>query len=203
MTTSTLYLTVGTGGGIWNGRPDGSVTLYKENTFTGETLYQIASNHDGSSSTFTVVVVGEGGSIFNSARTGANHGTWNKVHSGTTSTALYSAAFGILLNPIWVAGGANNTVLYSPNSTNWYSGNGAVKGAQWTWAAFGNGQFIMVGNKTVNGQKQGAAQMSTNGVDWVEAAPGTKNILQSVAYSPDLNVFVAVGDNGAIVSVNA
>jgi hypothetical protein len=62
---------------------------------------------------------------------------------------------------------------------------------------------VAVGQVTVNGQSKAAMMYSEDqGVTWIKGNPGTTKPLQSIAYSPQLNKFVAVGDNGVIVTVN-
>lgn len=196
-----LYLTIGQNGGIWSGKPNavtGTGTIYLETSGVTEPLYQAASNASTTTSTFKVVVVGQSGDILSSNRNGDSTSTWTKVH--TASKPLQAVAYG---NGIWVAGGNGNLVLHSANGTTWTEAQGAVKtSTTWAWAAYGNGKFVMVGTKTLQGNQVGAAQYSTDGITWTEASTGAQHPLQSVAYSPDLNVFVAVGNNGTIVSVN-
>jgi hypothetical protein len=202
-TTSTLYLTFGANGGIWAGKPNtdtGPEALHKEASGTSDMFYQAASDNDITKTNYNVLVVTGGGKILKSQRTGSSTGTWSIAYNG--GTPLYALAYGELASPVWISGGQNNTVVYSTDQTNWYVVPGAVRGAQWSWAAYGNGTFVMVGFKTISGVRQGAVQYSNDGgITWTEANPGTKSILQSIAYSPTLNMFVAVGANGAIVQV--
>jgi len=196
-----LYLTLGQNGGIWSGKPNavtGTGTVYLETSGVTEPLYQAASNASTTTSTFKVVVVGQSGDILSSNRNGDLTSTWSTVH--TASKPLQAVAYG---NSMWVAGGDNNLVLHSTDGTTWTEAQGAVKtSTTWVWASYGNGKFVMVGTKTLQGKQVGAAQYSTDGINWTEASTGAQYPLQSVAYSPDLNVFVAVGNNGTIVSVN-
>lgn len=201
-TTSTLYLTFGAAGGIWAGKPNtdtGPATLRKESSGTTDMFYQAASDNDKSKTNYTVMVTTGGGKIIKSSRTSSNTGTWTTVYNG--GTPLYALAYGQLANPVWIAGGDDNTVVFSIDGINWTVTPGAIRGAVWNWAAFGNGTFVMVGYKTTSGQRQGAVQYSTNSVNWIEGNPGTKSVLQSIAYSPTLNKFVAVGANGSTVQV--
>ena len=198
-TTTTLYLTFGANGGIWAGKPNtdtGPATLRKESSGTTDMFYQAASDNDITKSTYNVLVVTDGGKILKSVRTSSNTGTWSTVY--TASTPLYALATD---GTTWVAGGTDNNITVSDNTTSWTQGQGAVRGAVWNWAAYGNGKFVMVGYKTVNGIRQGAVQYSSNGIGWTEGNPGTKSVLQSIAYSPTLGMFVAVGANGATVQV--
>lgn len=193
-----LYITLGNNGGIWTGKPNavtGTGVLHKEASGVTEPLYQAATDSDGTQSTFKVVVVGTGGSILLSNRTDDQSGTWAKVH--TASRGLCGVAYG---NGIWVAVGFGNTVLTSTNGSTWTARTGAMAASDWLWIEYGNGQFVAVGGATVNGQAIGTIMYSTDGITWTKGNPGTSNTLQSVAYSPDLNIFVAVGNNGSIVT---
>jgi len=198
---TTLYLTLGASGGIWTGKPNaqtGTGVLHKETSGTSESLYQSAASNVTTTSTFKAVVVGYGGSILLSNRVGNNTGTWATVHSATQP--LLAVAYG---NGHWVAAGNNNLVLTSSNGSTWTEKAGAVKGAQWTWAAYGNGTFVVVGGFINKGKDTGVVMFSTdNGATWTRGNAGGASHLQSVAYSPQLNVFVAVGTDGSLVSVN-
>jgi hypothetical protein len=197
---TTLYLTLGQSGGIYTGKPNsvtGSGTLHKESSGTSEALYQAASDASPTTSTYKVVVVGNAGSILLSNRNGLNTGTWTTVH--TAPEALYGVAYG---NGRWVAVGHNNRVVVSYDGTTWTESKGAQPGAGWNWITFGNGKFVAVGGQVINGVDTGVAMYSSDGTTWTKAGTGAKYHLQSVAYSPELNVFVAVGTNGSLVSVN-
>lgn len=195
-----FYITLGNDGGIWIGKPN-TVTntspLVKENSGTTEGLYQAACDSTDTSGSFKVVVVGTSGGIYLSNRTGDGPGgTWTKVHQA--SSELEGVAYG---NGRWVAVGRNNLVVTSTNGTTWTESKGAQATAMWNWLAYGAGKFVAVGGGTVNGQSVGAVMYSTDGLTWTKGNAGTSSHLQSVAYSPTLNVFVAVGNNGAIVTV--
>lgn len=196
-----LYVTLGNDGGIWIGKPNKTSsttsTVYKEASGVVEPLFQAASNADGVSSTFKLVVVGYNGSILLSNRTNDEPGTWTKVKQASQS--LSGVAYG---GGKWVAVGNKNLVLTSNDGTTWTERQGAFPGADWTWIEYGNGTFVACGGATVAGQGVGAIMFSTDGgLTWTKGNSGTKSLLQSIAYSPTLNMFVAVGNNGSIVSV--
>jgi len=121
----------------------------------------------------------------------------------TTSSTLYSLNTVSYGNNVFIAAGTNNSIYISSDGTNWFQRTGAIPGAEWYYMTYGNGKFVCVGNLTINGQSQGVIQYSTdNGNTWVKGNPGTTSQFYGLSYSPDLNVFVAVGAGGAIVSVN-
>lgn len=210
--STNLYLTVGSSGAIWNGRPnvaDSDPELYREYDGEGHEAYQIASSSlraDGSyDSSFTAAVVNVAGQILTSLRTGSDLSTWSVSYTASDSL------FGINWIPSYgfVAVGANNLVVRTDDGTTWTESQGATPGATWLWTAYGNDKIVAVGRAPVpdpdnpgSSIDQGALMYSTdNGETWTAGNPGTKNILQSIAYSPELNTFVAVGVNGTIVSV--
>lgn len=195
-----FYITLGNDGGIWIGKPNtttGSGVLRKEASGVVEVLYQAACDNEDTSGAFNVIVVGQSGSILRSQRNGDDPGTWTKVHQA--SYGLEGIAYG---GGKWIAVGKNNLVVTSTNGTTWTESRGAYSGAQWNWLAYGNSKFVAVGSATVGGQSVGAVMYSDDGgLKWIKGNAGTSSHLQSVAYSPTLNVFVAVGNNGAIVTV--
>lgn len=195
--TVKLYFTTGTNGGIWTGKPNkrtATGVLNREESGVTEALYGAAAS-DGDGTNFQIVVVGIQGSILLSNRVGVSAGTWTKVHQA--AGPLYAVAWG---NDIWVAVGKDNLVYRSTDGSTWTQVKGAFPGATWNWVAYGGGQFIAVGGAIVNGQSVGAMMSSTNGISWSRLNSGTTSTLQGVAYSPTLNKWVAVGDNGTIVS---
>lgn len=195
-----FYITTGTNGGIWIGKPNSLTNpnpLTREVTGVTETLYQVASDLTANVSTFKVVTVGVEGSILLSVRTGNQSSTWTKVK--TASQPLVGVAYG---NGHWVACGSKNTILTSTNGSTWVERKGAVKTADWQWMAYGNGTFIACGTMKSMGTDIGVIQYSTDdGTTWTQGNAGGASPLNAIAYSPELNVFVAVGDKGSIVSV--
>jgi len=201
-----------TGTGVTKGRITSQSTAIVNTTTVGSTVtrtYEVtlvvtSGSFSSSSSyqfipTFKVVVVGTAGSILLSYRDGDATSTWSKVHQATNG-GLEGVAYG---DGKWVAVGSNNKVLVSTNGSSWTQSTGSFPGAQWNWITYGNGTFVAVGSATVNGQSLGAVMYSSDGgATWTKGNSGTKSHLQSVAYSPNLNKFVAVGNDGAIVTVN-
>jgi hypothetical protein len=189
---------------IYRGKPDGTTPLVPEDTGGGYAITAIAANNNTiSGGTFTAVAVTSGGHILKSTRNGDAAGTWTNV--ANLPAALEGVAYG---NGHWVAVGQPNAVYTSTNATTWTKTKGAISGAVWSWVTYGNGKFVAVGGAVhtqANGnlESKGVIQYSTdNGATWTLGNAGTKNVLTSIAYSPTLNKFVAVGYNGTIVSVN-
>jgi hypothetical protein len=195
--TTKLYLTAGSNGGIWIGKPNtetSSGVLTKEASGTTETLYQATSNAS-TATTYKIIIVGEAGGIFLSNRTGDTTSTWAKVHQD--SNPLYACAYG---NGVWIAAGDNNTILSSPDGTTWTARTSPIENAFWRWAEFGAGKFIIVGGATSN--TKGYIISSTDGITWTRQDSGVNQTLQAVAYSPELNIFAVVGNNGTILTGN-
>lgn len=217
-----LYITVGqstTGGGgaIWSGKPDPTADvpqLYREYTSTDswtqgggtvyEDMYGIAANNDFNSNTFRACVTGDGGNIYYSDRVGNEPSTWNKTYT----TPVPSTGGRIGLTGIahgdgyWIAVGQNNTVVTSSNGIDWTLNQGAVQGSDWQWICFGAGRFVAIGGVVVDGKTVGTIMFSDDGgATWTKGSSGTDKFLYSIAYSPELNVFAAVGEAGTIVSV--
>ena len=222
--TTNLYLTFsgGTdtkGGAIFNGKPDPSrpaPQLYREyrSTDVNEVFYQADSNSEPYYPDFQVGVVTSkttGGQILASTRYGDSFQTWSSVH--TSSVGLQGLAW-VPGTATWVAVGENNTVVRSTNGIAgpWSESKGAIAGATWKWITYGKGRLVSCGHATMPDPvdpvhttlDQGAIMYSDDdGATWAKANAGTgKNQLHAIAYSPELNVFVAVGDGGSIVSVN-
>jgi hypothetical protein len=168
-----------------------TMTVVSGNSFTANASYTFYPNYQ-------VVIAGASGSILLSNRYGLSTGTWQTVHSA--GTPLYGSAYG---NGGWVVVGEGNKVVTSSDGYAWTTRSGSQRAANWNWVAYGNGTFVAVGGAIINGQEIGTVMFSTdNGATWTTGNSGTKNTLSSVAYSPELNKFVAVGANGAIVTVN-
>jgi hypothetical protein len=191
--TATLYLSFGEDGGIYRGRPNNeqnSGPLVREISGTTATLWQAAgTNNPASTGTaFIVMVVGSNGGILKSSRSGNYCGTWTNVHTASQPLkALATNASGT-----WVAAGANDLVCVSTNNgTSWTETTTGHSGT-WNWMAYGNGKFVVVGDL-------GLIAYSTNGTDWTKLTSDAVTDLNSIAYSPTLNKFSAVGDGGVIV----
>lgn len=232
---ATLYLTLGAGGSIWNGRPninDGAPELYKEFPLSYQTiydathLYAVAHNNitdqNAVSSATNFVALAAGryldshgthkGVIYASNRYENEISSW--THQLSTADAINGIAYG---DGQWVGVGSNNSVVYSNNAHDWTTSTGAISNADWTWviAAYEptGWRFVAVGS-TVTPDPRGPAypdietgviMFSDNGgVTWEKGASGANAKLQSIAYSPELNVYVAVGNttvdaNGATI----
>jgi hypothetical protein len=222
--TNNLYLiasygTASLGGAIFSGKPDPTLAppqLFREyrSSSIDEVFYQFASDSRPYNPEFSVIVVSSDnrsntsrGKIYKSTRVGNDIGGWTEVYS-TNAGDLQGCAYG---NNVWIAVGENNLVVRSTNGTSWSVVQGAVPNGMWKWMTFGGGRFVAVGYKTVPDPAdpvnttitQGIVMYSDNdGVTWTQAESGSTNRLQSVAYSPELNKFVAVGKYGTIIAVD-
>lgn len=195
MAEKTLYLSVGQNGVIFRGRPNNqpnSAPLVPETSGVSDTLYQVAADNDPvNGGAFNTMISGDQGHIIKSSRLGDNAGTWVTVY--TAPKSLYAMVYG---NNTWIAAGLDDTILVSTdNGGSWTAKTSRSGNISWLWGAYGNGKFVLVGT---NGK---IIYSQDNGATWVKANSGTTNDLQAIAYSPDLNRFVAVGNNGTIVSV--
>jgi hypothetical protein len=207
------YLYAGAAGQIWSGAvvvsgSDGQI--YAETAVdTSKQINQLAASNTTTTNTFKAIApyynfdngtgqIQPGGGVFVSSRTGNSHGTWSTAYTDA-SVSYFSASYG---DGHYVVGGTGNTVLWSTDAVTWHKVKGAIPGAIWWYGAYGNGRHVMVGYKTVNGQDIGVVQYSTDGgATWTAGNSGTSKRLYSITYSPDLNIFVAVGSGGSIVSV--
>jgi hypothetical protein len=222
--TNNLYLTTsyGTnslGGAIFSGKPDPTQPppqLYLEyrSSNVNEVFFQLASDSRPYNPEFSVIVVSANGpnndgvttgKIYKSTRYGNDVGGWTEAYSTNTGD-LYGCAYG---NNTWVAVGQNNLVVRSTDGTTWTELPGAVSGGRWKWMCFGGGRFMAVGYKTIPDPSgigeidSGIVMYSDNdGLTWTQAQTGTNKRLTSVAYSPELNKFVAVGLEGTIIAVD-
>jgi hypothetical protein len=195
-----LYLTGSNNGAIFNGQPKpGGFPLTRETTDTSQTIWQIAANNVPGSANFICIAVGDGGAVLKSTRVSDTTCNWSTVYNA--GVPMYGMAYG---NGIWVGVGDNNTVIRSTNNgTSWTKSKGTTPSATWTWMTYGGGKFVAVGGARVGNDTKGAIMYSTDGITWTKGNAGTASLLHGVAYSPDLGIFVACGDNGALVSVEA
>lgn len=195
-----LYLIGGTNGSIYNGQPKpGGFELTKEITSTSESIWQIAGNNIAGSANFICIAAGAGGGIHKSVRVSDTTCNWTNVYSA--GAPMFGMAYG---NGIWVGVGANNTVIRSTDDgVTWTKSKGTTPSATWTWMTYGGGKFVAVGGARVGNATKGCIMYSTDGTTWTKGNAGTANLLHGVAYSPELGIFVACGDNGALVSVDA
>jgi len=206
-----LYLTTGMNGSIWSGRPnidDGAPQLYEEYRATnGEIFYSIAHNADlntGETDPFNAIACGSKGSLMYSLRQGVFVGEWALSH--TASGGLNSISYGA---DVYVAVGPNNLVIRSEDSgATWSESSGAIPGATWWWITAAREpsgwRFVAVGNTSIidpadpgmqNRIVTGAIMYSDDGgVTWIKGNVDANAPLNSITYSPELNVYVAVGN---------
>jgi len=191
---NTLYLSLGENGAIFRGRPNNEANsgpLVRENSGVNDVLYQAAANNGGGGS-YTIAVAGGSGRgiILTTTRTGNESGTWTVSYTGTRP--LNGVIYG---DGDWVACGTGDTILLSGNGTTWTATSTGIKGANWRWAAYGAGRFVVVGNAGY------AASSTDGGFTWTRENTGTKNTLNSVSYSNTLRKFMAVGTGGTLIEV--
>ena len=217
-TEGVSYITNGSIGGIWNGKI--TATTHRETSRDLAIDWNQIAQGNNSSSTYTLMATGQPfviqstgniiysqtGKVYRSIRGGAGNGSWSEVV--TTPRIPYGIAHGggtTYTDGIWITVGARGMVLRSTdNGSNWSLVASPMPAATWLSAAYGNGQFVAVGKYRTRQGDRGCVMFSTDmGLTWRKGNPGTTRALNSVAYSSEKNVFVAVGDGGSIVSVDA
>lgn len=162
----------------------GRAILRPEATGMGNVWRSWSNIEDAGTGSFTVKAVTIGGKIISSSRSGNSQSTWSIDYNG--SIPLYGIGYG---NGTWIAVGDNDTIVadgvrYSTGiSTNWRS------------VAYGNGKWVAVGTGGVIGISL------DDGFTWTAGDSGTTRTLWDIAYSPELNVFAAVGDGRATVAI--
>lgn len=137
------------------------------------------------------VIVGNNGFIATSDDNGEN---WTARTSGTTET-INCASFGSVggTNYFIVAGNAGQ-LRYSTNAITYTNATGQSGSANYFDAHIANNIAVAVGNA-------GAVFVSTNGTTFTAAtATNTANTLIGVTYSPTLNLWIAVGSTGTIIT---
>lgn len=212
--TNNLYITVSAGtsslgGGIWSGRPDPKTPapqlhLEYRSSNVDEVFFQLASDSRPYNPDFTVVAVSNQGRILRSGRHGNEPGTWTEAF-----VASHGLTGAVYANNVWVCVGRENLVVRTTDGATWHESAGAIPGAMWQWLTFGGGRFVAVGYKTIDDPDNPGFTIDSgvimysddDGVTWTKANSGTSKRLTSIAYSPELNVFVAVGYDGTIISV--
>jgi photosystem II stability/assembly factor-like uncharacterized protein len=199
---SVLYLTGGTNGGIWRGKPDvtGQYLLKAEDSGSSQTILKFASDGTEGDTTFIVMAVGDQGEILKSERDGALEGTWSTVFTGDGS--INSIVYG---DGVWLAVGDAIVYRSEDDGTTWETITGyAIDNGNWLDVEYGNGQFVAVGSAYVQNKLIGAVMFSEDGgTAWTKGSAGLGQALQAVAYGEDINKFAAVGVSGGIVSVDA
>ena len=129
-----------------------------------------------------LVAVGSNGKIL----TSTDSSTWTSRTSGTTND-LRTVKY---VNDRWIAAGANNVIISSTDSINWdYGYSDAFKAAAndgTTWVFVGYG---------------GITYTTTNTTLSIQNSTTLEN-LNDIIYVSDTSTFIAVGDNGIIVTSN-
>lgn len=220
---STLYISYGLQGGIYRStsgiptnfeaRGSGAdITVDREYFNAYMSFRQNASNcSNRPTEHFRVAVADAGlGKILWSGRVGNAVSTWTAattIIDGTeyviSGTPLWAMAYGsdAPQNSYWVAAGDNDTVWTSTNGSVWTRTETGWRGSNWRSCAYGNGRFVLVG------QKGRIAYSEDNGATWTKSSQGGgKTVLggfqhlNSIAYSPTLDTFCVVGDGRAILA---
>ena len=170
------------GGGRYDVVGEGGLILASSNattwtaissSVTPQPLYSCASGGG------IVVSVGYLGTIL----TSANGVSWFNQNSGTLeplNRVIYAAGR-------FVAVGGEGTILTSTNGTNWVSRNSGTV-TDLNGMTYGNGSYVVVGN--------GIVLSSTDATNWSDIREG--NWLNAITFGT--NLFVAVGENGLIIS---
>ncbi len=186
------YLAAGAAGSIVTSAD--AITWAAVNSGTSSTLNGLATNNAG-----TYIAVGAGGSISTSSDSGS---TWKAVSSGTTRD-LYAIAYGSNgSSNVFIAVGAQGTVLSSADGLTWTSVAapttadlkgvsyaavpttvaGVVTSSTVTWVAVGNGGSVISSNDSAS---------------WALRSSGSSKDLSAVTFNTR---FVALGDAGTLLT---
>jgi hypothetical protein len=161
---------------------------------SGTYLAKAASDIDPTNLTnYNICVAGlEGtkGYIYKSVRNANNLSTWTAVVS--TSSRIRGIAYG---NGIWMAVGDADNLYLSTDTINWQNKTTGWPGSNWRDIEYGNGYFMAVGDFGY------ITYTDDYGRTWQRAQSGTTSTLRSVAFSPKLCSFAAVGDHRAITTL--
>jgi len=172
---NSLYVAVGDSGTIITS-PSATIWTVRNSGVTTR-LYDVIY---GSPSAPRFVVVGEWGKIL----TSGDGVTWTQRSSGTLKF-IYDVAYG---NGRFAAVGQDGSVLTSTNGINWTSRTSGTTTQLYT-VTYGNGLFVAAG---LDGTIISSANL---GVTWTPEVSGTTSIIWDIVYSPELDRFVAVGDD--------
>ncbi len=137
------------------------------------------------------IAVGDGGAIYKNI-TPAISGAWTKVASGTTQN-LYGVSYQyatLYSTAMYIAVGANGTLLTSPDGVTWTPQNTHTNYALYQ-LAYGASTYVAVGDA-------GTVVFSTDAVNWVSETTPTTQSLRTVCFGPDLQ-FIAAGTAGTIL----
>lgn len=218
--TDTLHVLYGQYGGIY--RVTNGLGCKFDNIYDGQnnntqadrehfdataTFCQSASDcADTLTNEFRVIVTdAKNGRIFYSDRVGNGVGVWdtgNELINGTpteiSGTPLWAAAYG---NQVWIAAGDDDTVYVSDDGQNWTRTSTGWPGTNWRSAAYGNGRFVLVGQKgRIMWSGDDGNTWSKTDVAGGKTVTGAWQNLNAIAYSPKLDVFCIVGDGRSILS---
>ena len=135
------------------------------------------------------VAVGAGGKIYRNT-TGGLTGAWTEETSGTVQD-LYGVSY---VNSLFVAVGANGTLLTSPDGITWTAQtsntNNSLRHIAYGVSAAAVGNYVAVGDA-------GTIVSSPDAANWTSQTIPTTQSFYSVCFGPDLQ-FIAVGTAGTL-----
>ncbi|HTG26043.1 MAG TPA: WD40 repeat domain-containing protein [Reyranella sp.] len=139
------------------------------------------------------VAVGAAGKIFTSTVGISGWTSRSNPFPGTDD--IFSVAFAPELG-LFVAGGANDRIITSPDGTTWtnrtssFSGGTAIQAIAWSPLLR---MFMAVASASV-----GKIASSPDGVTWTQRTSGITAGMAGAVWSPDLKVFAVAGTNGTV-----
>lgn len=166
-----------------------SGTTYKSTNGLTWTAAAAAGSTTINANTYTLsrfLGVGNGGTII----TSTDLSTWTSAVSNTTENLNAVAANGSLA----VTVGNNGVIRTSKDGATWIAASVTTTKNLYSVTYSGNGFWIAVG-------EAGIVLTSADGITWVERTSGTNSNLRAVTVQIVTSyTFVAVGDNGAVVT---
>ena len=111
--------------------------------------------------------------------------TWTEGTISNTSRQWWSVCYGN--NKFVAVAYSSNYFAYSTDGINWTEGTISSTSRQWTSVCYGNGKFVAVAYQS------NYFAYSTDGIAWKEVEMESSYKLNSICYSPDLDIFIAVG----------
>lgn len=124
---------------------------------------------------------------------------WNvRLVPGLSSTGGLSSANNPAPGGYTVFAGADNRVYRTVDGITFSAGGNTNLANSVTGLAYGGGKFVGVSAPGIFGTGNIICVSTDNGVSWTNNTGGISNTLTSIAYSPSLDLFCAVGLNGKI-----
>ena len=128
---------------------------------------------------------------------------WRWVNMLPASAGLKKAAFG---NGVYVAVGADGTIVTSPDTITWTVRRMSTAGTVLNSVAYGNGLFVAVGMGTPSSTGAGLIMTSVDGISWTTNDTVAANVnaqFSDVAYGNNLWVVSGSGQNIVYTSTDA